>query len=137
MIRGALGAILPPGEVVMEHRKVVDEREARVLLARAARAGGDIGAMARAHGIDGRSLNAWRMNLERGGTSPSKVQRGPGARRARAAQLVELIPTPHGGSSPPSNGSRYTLRVAGVVLEFDDDVRGDTLRRVLEVLRSC
>jgi len=33
--------------------------------------------------------------------------------------------------------ARYTLRVMGAELEFGDEVRADTLRRVLEARRSC
>jgi transposase-like protein len=120
----------------VEHRKVVDEREARALLAKAARSGADLVAVARAHGVDGRSLNAWRYNLARGARPPTA--RGPAAsRRPRRAGLVELVPAEVRDRPPPGGPARYTLRVEGAELEFGDDARADTLRRVLEVLRSC
>jgi hypothetical protein len=34
-------------------------------------------------------------------------------------------------------GAIYTIEVAGVRLAFGDDCSASTLRRVLEVLRSC
>src|SRR5690606_4609121 len=118
------------------HRKVVDEREARALLAKAARSGADLVAVARAHGVDGRSLNAWRYNLARGARPPT----APGSaasRRARRAGLIELVPTEVRDRPQPAGGARYTLCVGRAQLEFGDDAREDTLRRVLEVLRSC
>ena len=118
----------------MEHRKVVDEREARALLAKAARPGMDLVAVARAHGVDGRSLNAWKSNLERGART---LPTGGTPRRARGTGLIELVPAVVADSPRPRGGGRYTLRVMGAELEFGDDVRADTLRRVLEVLRSC
>lgn len=135
MIRHVATGRLPGTEVRVEHRKVVDEREARALLAKAARSGGDLVAVARAHGVDGRSLNAWRYNLARGSRSRS-APAGPAPRRARAG-LVELVPAVLADPPRRDGGSRYTLRVMGAELEFGDDVRADTLRRVLEVLRSC
>ena len=120
----------------MEHRKVVDEREARALLAKAARSGADLVAVARAHGVDGRSLNAWRYNLARGARSQS-TSAGSAPRRARGAGLVELVPSVVAGPLPRAGAARYTLRVMGAELEFGDDVHAETLRRVLEVLRSC
>ena len=121
----------------MEHRKVVDEREARALLAKTARSGRDVLAIARAHGVDGRSLNAWRMNLARGAAEPAtRVRRR--APRATHTGLVELVPAVIAELPPPERGlARYTLRVMGAELEFGDEVRADTLRRVLEGLRSC
>lgn len=119
----------------MGRRKVVDEREARALLAKAARPGADLGAVARAHGVDGRSLNAWRCNLARGARARPDFT-GPSPEVARAG-LVELVPVAGVDSSQRDGAARYTLRVMGAALEFGDDVSAHTLRRVLEVLRSC
>jgi hypothetical protein len=33
--------------------------------------------------------------------------------------------------------TRYAIKIAGAVVEFGDDARTDTLRRVVEALRSC
>lgn len=117
----------------MEQRKIESETEARALLAKVAKSGDDIGAWARAHGIDGRSLNAWRMNLERRGATG----RGIVARarpRMQRAQLVELVPT---SISSTPRVARYTLRVGDVEVEFGDDFREETLARALGVLRGC
>lgn len=113
-------------------RKIKDELEARQCLLAAKRAGQRPGEWARAHGIDGRSLHAWKVNFERGRT------RAPVARRAREARpiasaLVELVPR----AAVATSCRRYVLEVNGARLEFGDDVVVDTLRRVVSVLRSC
>lgn len=117
----------------MEQRKIESEAEARALLAKVAKSGDDIGAWARARGIDGRSLNAWRMNLERRGATGRGV-----VARARPsmprAQLVELVPT---SISSIPRAARYSLRVGDVEIGFGDDFREDTLARALGVLRRC
>ena len=71
-------------------RKITDEREAQRCLAAAKRAGVSAGEWARARGIDGRSLHAWQMNVERRGTSAGPRRRKRKAARTRA--LVELVP---------------------------------------------
>lgn len=111
-------------------RKVHDEVEARRCLLAAKRAGRSAGEWARAHGIDGRSLHAWLVNLERGGafTSP-RMERSPPSSHA----LVELVPEDPRGVP----GARYVLAVADARVEFGDDVSATTLRRVLEVVRAC
>ena len=117
----------------MAGRKIVDEREARAMLARVARSRSEPASWGRAHGIDGRSLNAWRNILERKrGRRP--VARPPRRRVEKSIQLVELVP-----STLPTGPmlARYSLKIGEVAIEFGDDARADTLRRVLEVLRSC
>lgn len=114
-------------------RKITDEREARRCLAAAKRAGVSAGEWARARGIDGRSLHAWQMNVERRGTSAGPRRRKRKATTTRA--LVELVPAAH--SVNVFAAGRYVLEVAGARVEFGDDVSVATLRRVLEVLRSC
>jgi hypothetical protein len=66
-------------------RKISGEKEARECLAAMGRTGADLGEWARARGIDGRSLNAWRVALARRG----RPRRGRGMPR-----LVELVPYP-------------------------------------------
>lgn len=114
-------------------RKVEDERDAVGCLRAAERLGLSPGDWARAHGVDGRSLHAWQMNLARRGTSsPSKRRKRTPSVAAHA--LVELIPA----VTPVAAGSgRYALVVGGARIEFADDVSVTTLRRVLEALRSC
>lgn len=105
-------------------RKIEDEGDARACL-KAAK--GDLRGWARAHGVDGRSLNAWRVNLaRRSATAP------PARRRATAPRLVELVPTPT--TRPPA---RYRVRVAGLDLEFDDGFDPDAVARLVRALRSC
>lgn len=114
-------------------RKIEDERDAVGCLRAAERLALSPRDWARAHGVDGRSLHAWQMNLARRGTS------SPGKRRKRtpsvaAHALVELVPA----VTPVATGAgRYALVVGGARLEFGDDVSVTTLRRVLEALRSC
>ena len=103
-------------------RKIADEQEARRCLAAARAARMDVGSWARSHGIDGRSLNAWRVNLGRRGEP----------RRAAGPRLVELVPA----SAAPSS-ARYVLRLGGVDLELSDDFDEGTVRRLVGVLRSC
>ena len=80
-------------------------------------------AWARARGIDGRSLNAWRINLER-----SRAD----ARGRSRSRLVELVPT-----GEVSSAARYALRVADVTIELGDDFREETLVRIVRALRAC
>ena len=114
-------------------RKIEDENEARRCLSAARRSGLSAGEWARAQGVDGRSLHAWQMNLERGGSGRSRRRKPKTARAMRA--LVELVP-----AAPivaAAGGGRYVLEVGGARVEFGDDVSVATLRRVLEVLRLC
>ena len=104
-------------------RKIEDEREARAFLKAAKSAGVPLKAWARARGIDGRSLNAWRINLERS---------RPDARGRSRPRLVELVPT-----HEVSSGARYALRVADVAIELGDDFREETLVRIVRALRAC
>lgn len=115
-------------------RKIEDETEARRCLLAAKRAGLSSGEWARARGIDGRSLHAWQVNLERWGTSaPARRRKPKVAPTARA--VVELVPTAH--SVKGAGAGRYVLEVAGARIEFGDNVSVATLRCVLEALRPC
>ena len=116
-------------------RKIEDEREARRCMRAMEREGLSAGEWGRAHGIDGRSLRAWRMNIERRGT-PVRGREPQRARRRARHALIELVPD----ATPAVRGagvSRYVLEVGGARVEFGDDVSVATLRRVLEALRSC
>ncbi len=101
-------------------RKIVDARDARTCESAARALGMSLSTWARRHGVDGRSLHAWSVNLRLLSSS------GPG--------LIELVPT-----SPPSVpvAARYVVRVGDTVLEFGDDVCDETLARVVGVLRAC
>jgi hypothetical protein len=100
----------------MAGRKVGGEQEARRWLAAARAAGESPGNWARTHGIDARSLNAWRVNLE----------------RRVAPRLVELVP-----ASPVASAARYVLHVGGVELELGDDFDEQTVRRLVGLLKTC
>lgn len=104
-------------------RKVHDEREARAFLRAAKSARMPLKAWARAHGVDARSLNAWRVNLGR-----SRFETG-----ARSTpRLVELVPTP-----AVSAAARYTVRIGDATVEVGDELREETLVRIVRALRSC
>ena len=123
-----------------KQRKIRDEREARRCLPAAEAAGGDVGQWARAHGIDGRSLNTWRMNLGRRG-EPVPMRDGlkrsaTRTRRVIGSGLVELVAAPV-DAEPRRTAGRYVLRIGDARIEFGDDFAEATLRRVIEVLRSC
>ena len=135
-----------------QQRKITDEREARRSLAAAEAVGGTIKQWARANGIDGRSLNAWRMNLARRGAKVETARRAAAPRRATSSRrrqsarlgvpsepgakagpmLVELVPTMTSAREP-----RYVVRLGEVRVELGDDFDPRTLRRLLEVLRAC
>ena len=116
-------------------RKIEDEREAVRCLRAAERQGVSAGDWARTHGVDGRSLHAWQMNLARRGTKwPTKRRKASSKVTPAAHALVELVPA----ATPSAKGvGGYALVVGGARVEFGDDVSVATLRRVLEVLRSC
>lgn len=117
-------------------RRIEDESEAQRCLLAAKRAGRNSGEWARAHGIDGRSLHAWQVNLGRLGTSaPARARRREQKAAPTARALVELIPAARGVDVAAAG--RYVLEVAGARVEFGDDVSVATLRRVLEALRPC
>jgi hypothetical protein len=97
-------------------RRIESAREARRCLRAAEAAGQTAGEWARERGIDGRSLNAWRVNL---------------ARAARSPRLVELVPT------GPAVTARYVVRIGDVSVELGDGFRDETLVRLVRALRSC
>ena len=116
-------------------RKIEDEREAARCLRAAERNGMSAGAWARAHGVDGQSLHAWQMNIaRRGTTAPVRRRKTSPKLSSPAHALVELVPAMI--SAAPGPG-RYALVIGSARVEFGDDVSVATLRRVLEVLRSC
>jgi len=105
----------------MVPRKLKGAAEARSALAAVEASGLSRAAWAHAHGIDARSLNAWRLTLAR-------------RERARAEaplRLVELV-------APRSAGeARYRVVVGEVAIEVDDRFETETLRRLLSVVSGC
>lgn len=112
----------------MRRRKIKNEADARACLAAVRSAGGDAVTWSRAHGVDARSLNAWRVNLGRGSKSA----------KATELALVELVPTAvERVGVGVSVGARYVLDLGAARLEFDDLCSADTLRRVVTAVRAC
>lgn len=116
----------------MAGRKIINASEARRLVTAVQRSGKSTGEWVRGRGIDGRSLQAWRMTFEREGSSGPQRRR-PSPSRANRKALVELVPTP----TIAARTAKYVIERDGVRLEFGDEFADDTLRRVLLVLRSC
>lgn len=84
-------------------------------------------------GIDGRSLQAWKITFERG---------RPRVPRARPSPKPRTVVSPPRGDRAqevgrPSQCSLRARRARRARLEFGDDVSSDTLRSVLAVLRAC
>jgi hypothetical protein len=137
MTLGRVGLMLDRNQEVALSigRKIEDERDAVRCLRAAERRGLSAGDWAKAHGVDGRSLHAWQMNLARRGTSmPPRRRKARSKAPPMAHALVELVPA----AVPTAHGAgRYVLVAGGARVEFDDAVSVATLRRVLEVLLSC
>ena len=110
----------------MEQRKIADDEEARKALLAVEREGVGFGAWARAHGLDGRSLHAWKMVFTRRAQGAARPRRKP------AVAFVELVPT-----TPTPSQAHYSMTVGELSFEFGDDAQEGTLRRVIVVLRSC
>ncbi len=109
----------------MAGRKVFNEQDARRCLTAVKASGHELGAWAREHGVDGRSLNVWRVNLQR---------RGVRRVRAAAPKLVELVVAPRTVVGPRAP---FVLRIGDVGLEVGDHFDEASLRRLVGVLKSC
>lgn len=107
----------------MPLRKVHDADDAIRCLNASTAAGEARATWARRHGIDPRSLNAWRLNLERA--------RRPAA--SRVPRLVELVPTAPAFEEP----SRYRVLCGTMAVEVDERFDEGVLRRLLAVVASC
>ena len=105
----------------MIRRKVRDAQEAQRCLREVAASGRSRAEWARENGVDARSLNAWRLNLERG------------AGESGAARLVELVVE----DRSPRPIARYAVRVGDLAVEVDDGFDDDVLRRLISVVASC
>ena len=108
----------------MAGRKIRDAEDARACLAAAAASGLSRIAWARSQQIDGRSLNAWGLNLTRRG------QRG--RQGQRQVQLVELVAGP-----PTAERASYVIRRGELSVEVDEQFDSATLRRLLDVIAQC
>ena len=103
----------------MARRKIRDEADALRCLAEVDASGLALAEWARHNGVDGRSLNAWRMNLRR-------RQGGPRPR------LLELVPR-----VAPVRAARYVVRCGELAVEVGEDFDDDTLYRLLRVVAAC
>jgi transposase-like protein len=108
----------------MAGRRIFNEQDARRCLAAVRSSRSALAVWARAHGVDGRSLNAWRVNLE---------SRGEPRPRAVVAKLVELVPA----ATAAAARHPYVLHVGGVELEVGDNFNEQSLRRLVGLLKSC
>ncbi len=110
----------------MAGRKVFNEQDARRCLAAVAAWRGELGPWARAHGVDGRSLNLWRLNLKR-----RHLERP----RAAAPRLVELVVAP----TPPVAVTRaaFLVRIGAVEVQVPERFDEAAFRRLVAVLKSC
>jgi transposase-like protein len=109
----------------MAGRRIFNEYDAQRCLAAIRRTGAPLGAWARAHGIDGRSLNLWRANLAR---------RGQRRARPTPAQVVELVPV---ASRSAVARAPFIIRIAGAELEVGADFDDEAVRRLIGLLKSC
>ena len=105
----------------MKARKIRDEAEARRCLAEAAASGRPRAEWARAHGVDARSLNAWRLNLGRPDRQPP-------------LRLVELVAT----QPAPEAAAAYRIRCGVFEVDASLDFDEASLGRLLRVVAaSC
>jgi transposase-like protein len=113
--------VIESSEVNMIRRKLRDAQEAQLCLREVAVSGRSRADWAREHGVDARSLNAWRLNLERGAAAPT------------APRLVELV----AADRSPRPPARYTVHVGELAVEVDAGFDDDVLRRLISVVASC
>lgn len=109
-------------------RKVRDQAEAREFLGQLVDSNMELPEFCARHGIDGRSLNCWRLNLER----RRDVGVPPPARASEGLRLVEVLPMT--ARRPPAT---YRVHVLDLVVEVDDSFDEETLARLLRVVTRC
>lgn len=104
-------------------RKIHDAHDAICCLNASTASGEARASWARRHGIDPRSLNAWRLNLARSrrGSCPPTLR------------MVELVATQAAVEEP----ARYRVLCSGMAIEVDERFDGEVLRRLLAVVASC
>ena len=81
----------------MAGRKIINEQDANQCLQGVKSERSSLGKWAKAHGVDGRSLHAWQMALER---------RGKSRTRALVPTLVDIFP-----ATSFTKAARYVLRI--------------------------
>lgn len=103
-------------------RKVRDEDDAWSLLDAWEASRLEFSEFCARQGVDGRSLNCWRLNL--GELDEDDAE-------PAALRLVEVV------GPQPAHKAEYRLSVGDIVIEVDDDFRDDTLARLLRVAATC
>jgi len=106
----------------MAGRKIRDEADARRCLAEAKASGRSRAEWCRSVGIDGRSLNLWRVNLRRRGTKQVTVR------------MVELIPQ---SASPFGSDRGFRVHSGAFTVEVPVGFDEDALARLLRVVAAC
>lgn len=107
----------------MAGRKVRDAADAHICLSNAALSGLTPTEWAREHGVNWRSLNAWRVRLEQV-LEPDD--------RDDAMRLVELVP-----ESVARAPARYLVRCGAFEVAVDERFDDETLERLLLVVSGC
>lgn len=102
----------------MAGRKIQDQRDARECLAAAEASGVSRAEWSRQNGVDGRSLNAWKVNLERRGAPATTIR------------MLELVP-----AGRPA--AEYRVRCGSFVVEVGDSFDDRVLARLLTVVSGC
>jgi len=125
----------------MAARKIKDARDARECLSAAKASGLTNAEWARQEGIDGRSLNAWRMNLGIGGKSRGSKRSSKKSRRSKSRparpRMVELVPSVNSSRSTAPTIPLYAVRCGELTIEVDEHFEEETLRRLVRVVASC
>lgn len=102
-------------------RKIRDANDADACLSALADSGLSLKAWANTHGVDGRSLNMWRLNRQRTTSSlPTPLR------------LVELLPMQR-----PEPTRDLRLHVGQIVVDVPASFDTDALIRLVSVLRRC
>ena len=105
----------------MPGRKIRDEADARSCLSAAERSGTTRTAWANANFVDARSLQAWRLILQRKDA------------KAHAIEFLELVPT---NTTPPPSPT-LTLRHETFAIDVPADFDERHLQRLLRVVATC
>lgn len=112
----------------MPGRRIADEHDARSCLEAVASSGLTRRDWAHAHGVDARSLNAWRVNLERRAAASMNTP----------LRLIELVAREDESSVPTrSAASGVRIKVDGLVIQLDRGFDSEVLLKVLDLVAPC
>ena len=111
----------------MPGRRIADEHDALSRLEAVASSGLTRRVWAHAHGVDARSLNAWRLNLERRSA----------ASMTAPLRVVELVAREEPAASPKSVASGVRIEVDGLVIHLDRGFDSEVLLEVLDLVAPC